>query len=191
MRRLLESQISRQDISRDSYAETARFRLPMNFGGKEATEMVKDLLDRLREELNSQQNDRSALLAEVESEELIEKEETIEKLKQSVEDLLDTIDQLNQEHERNMKMYKKFEDGGFFDTLYPTAKDAYVSDSDDSVVDMENEDTVKYQTLRKRAMRDQKRITESAIELGKQRAALQVNHEIISNHFMQKITITH
>lgn len=177
VRRLLENQINRYDNynentsqPRDAYAETARFRLPMNCGGKEAIQMVEDLLVRLKEEWNHQIEDKPTIIT---SEEVLEKDQTIEALKQSVEDLLETIDQLKLEYEENVKMYKRFENGGFFDTLYPTAKDAYLSESEDSVEDLENEDEYKYNSLRKKALRDQRRITESAIELGQQRAALE------------------
>lgn len=172
VRRLLENQMNRFDNTnnsnqyRDSYAETARFRLPMNCGGKEAIEMVEDLLARLKEEWNYQIENNTN------NEEITERDKTIELLKQSIEDLLETNDQLKIEHEESLKMYKKFEQGGFFDTLYPTPKDAYMSDSEDSVVDLE------YRSLRKKALRDQRKITESAIELGQQRAALKVKYNI-------------
>lgn len=140
VRRLLENQINRYDSNnnnsnnnnnenttqpRDAYAETARFRLPMNCGGKEAIQMVEDLLVRLKEEWNHQIEDKPSIIT---SEELLEKDHTIEALKTSVEDLLETIDQLKLEYEENVKMYKRFEHGGFFDTLYPTPKDAYISE---------------------------------------------------------------
>ncbi|CAO3649908.1 unnamed protein product [Mucor hiemalis] len=178
VRRLLENQINRYDSNnenitqpRDAYAETARFRLPMNFGGKEAIQLVEDLLVRLKEEWNHQMEDKPKANT---SEEIIEKDQIIDTLKQSVEDLLETIDQLKLEYEENVEMYKRFEQGGFFDTLYPTPKDAYnMSESEDSVIELENEDETKYNSLRKKALRDQRRITESAIELGQQRAALE------------------
>jgi glucan biosynthesis protein len=43
-------------------------------------------------------------------------------------------------------------------------------------VDIENQDQFKYHSLRKKAIRDQRKITESAIELGQQRAALKVRY---------------
>lgn len=51
----------------------------------------------------------------------------------------------------------------------------YACRSEDSVEDLENEVEFKYSSLRKKALRDQRRITESAIELGQQRAVLEVN----------------
>jgi hypothetical protein len=129
-RRLLENQINRFDNKliqkRDSYAETARFRLPMNCEGKEAIKMVEDLLARLKEEWNYQIENKDK--ESNEDDEEVKKDEVIELLKQSVEDLLDTNDQLKIELEEKLKIYKKFEQGGFFDILYPTPQHAYISE---------------------------------------------------------------
>jgi hypothetical protein len=52
---------------------------------------------------------------------------------------------------------------------------SYSNSSEDSV----DENSTNYRQLRKKAMRDQRKITESALELGKQRAQLEVNMQII------------
>jgi hypothetical protein len=128
LRRLLEEQISRfdkSDVPRDTYAETVRFRLPENCGGKEAIILVQDLLVRLKEEWNSQLEQQPH---EFTKQDMMEKEETIEQLHLTVQELVDNTEQMKQEFEETTKVYKRFENGGFFNTLYPTPNDAYKSE---------------------------------------------------------------
>jgi hypothetical protein len=54
----------------------------------------------------------------------------------------------------------------------------FMCSSEDSVIDLESEDSYKYRVLRKKAMRDQRRVTETAIELGYQRSKLEVKESL-------------
>lgn len=127
IRRLLENEMHRFDEikqqKRDVYDETARFRLPIDIGGKESLTVIEDLLVRLKEEWELQIQEQPKEYTE---EDMKEKLDHIFSLEQSVEELLDTIDQTREEYEGTTKIYKKFEEGGFFDTLYPTPDVAYV-----------------------------------------------------------------
>lgn len=130
VRRLLEQEINRFDNDassnpRDSYNEIARFRLPMDCGGKEAIQMVEDLLVRLKEEWENQIDQKPH---EYTKQDILEKDEIIQSLEDDLNGLIDTLNQTREEHEEEIKMYKRFEQGGFFDTLYPTPKDAYISE---------------------------------------------------------------
>jgi hypothetical protein len=136
VRRLLEEQINRFDHSnnatatnqqppRDSYFETARFRLPENCGGKEAIRMVADLLVRLKEEWNHQIDQQPHQYTE---QDIIQKDEIINQLHSTIQDLVSATNQMKEEFEETTKIYKKYEQGGFFDTLYPTANEAYQSE---------------------------------------------------------------
>jgi polyhydroxyalkanoate synthesis regulator phasin len=93
VRQLLENQIQRFDqvkvkTMRDAYEETARFRLPMDCGGIEAMRQIDDLLVRLKEEWDHQIKEQAQEYTE---QDMLEKQEYIEALEQSVEELLDTI----------------------------------------------------------------------------------------------------
>lgn len=92
-RQLLENQIQRFDqvkatTVRDAYEETARFRLPVDCGGKEAMRQIDDLLVRLKEEWDHQVKEQAQEYTE---QDMLEKQEYIEALEQSVEELLETI----------------------------------------------------------------------------------------------------
>ncbi|CEP11194.1 hypothetical protein [Parasitella parasitica] len=176
IRRLLENEMHRFDEikeqKRDVYDETARFRLPIDIGGKESFKMIEDLLARLKEEWEYQISEQPKEYTE---EDMKEKLDHIFTLEQSIEELLNTIDHTRKEYEAKTKIYRKFAEGGFFDALYPTPGAAYViSDSEDSVEDLQSSSAKhKYRFLKKKAMQDQHNITNAAIELGKERAKLQ------------------
>ncbi|GAA5812034.1 hypothetical protein MFLAVUS_005483 [Mucor flavus] len=158
VRRLLEEQMNQFDhqeketTKRDIYNETAKFRLPMQCGGKEAIQMVDSLLARLKEEWDKQILKRSEAYTE---QDMQAKDETIHSLENELDELTHELNHLNQEYHDKLEMYQRFEKGGFFDTLYPNPQSAYISDNEDIV------------------MQDQKRVTRSAIELGQQRAELE------------------
>lgn len=127
IRRLLEDQMHRFDEikqqKRDAYDETARFRLPRDMGGKEALKMIDDLLARLRQEWEYQIQDQPKQFTE---DDMKEKLDHIMNLEEEIEDLLDVIDKNKEEYEASTAMYRRFEQGGFFDTLYPTPNAALV-----------------------------------------------------------------
>ncbi|CEG82270.1 hypothetical protein RMATCC62417_16367 [Rhizopus microsporus] len=77
------------------------------------------------------------------------------------------------EYEGKMQVYKRFEQGGFFDTVMPQPEPAVLSDSESSVTELDLENIAKYKTIKKRIIRDRRKITEAAEELGKQRAQLE------------------
>ncbi|CEG73812.1 hypothetical protein RMATCC62417_09122 [Rhizopus microsporus] len=172
VRHLLEDRIQQSNINkRDLQREIARFSLPMDCGAKEALKEVEDLLVRLRMEWSHQIDQRPN---ENIDEQLHEKEKTIQSLEQSMEDLLQNIEAMKIEYEGKMQVYKRFEQGGFFDTVMPQPEPVVLSDSESSVTELDLENIAKYKTIRKRIMRDRRKITEAAEELGKQRAQLEV-----------------
>ncbi|RCH78911.1 hypothetical protein CU098_006392, partial [Rhizopus stolonifer] len=164
--------IQTKQAPRNSFEEVARFRLPMDCGGKEAIELVNDLLDRLKAEWDYQIQDQPRIYTE---QDMLEKQDHILTLEQTIEELLDTIDQTKEEYEEKTKMYRRFEQGGFFETLYPTPQDIQPmsDDEDDIVVDLVEGRPEKYNALRQKAMQDQHALTESAIELARQREQLE------------------
>ncbi|KAL4215888.1 hypothetical protein CU097_014246 [Rhizopus azygosporus] len=171
VRHLLEDRIQQFNINkRDLQREIARFSLPMDCGAKEALKEVEDLLVRLRMEWSHQIDQRPN---ENIDEQLHEKEKVIQSLEQSMEDLLQNIEAMKIEYEGKMQVYKRFEQGGFFDTVMPQPEPVVLSDSESSVTELDLENIAKYKTIRKRIMRDRRKITEAAEELGRQRAQLE------------------
>ncbi|KAI8891276.1 hypothetical protein K501DRAFT_166457 [Backusella circina FSU 941] len=173
-RRLLEGVMKDFDSKhnkapRDVYQETACFRLPMEYGGKEAIQRVEHLLDRLSEEWEYQVNQKPSLYTE---EEMDEKKEMIETLQQTVEDLIQESQLMADEYDEKVKIYKRFERGGFFDTVMPTPVEPILSDSEDSIIDLESGNDVKFTKLKNKAIREQKKLSKIAIELGKEREIL-------------------
>ncbi|EIE82689.1 hypothetical protein RO3G_07394 [Rhizopus delemar RA 99-880] len=79
------------------------------------------------------------------------------------------------EYDGKIQVYEKYEKGGFFDTIIPEPQPVELSDSESSVTDFQLGNVSKYKSLRKKAMRERRKITEAAEELGKQRAQLNVN----------------
>lgn len=126
-RRLLESQIQRfEDIKtteRNGYIETAKFRLPANYGGKEAIEYVENLMAKIKEEWESQVRLQPTGYTEEDRKEHLDHIYLLEK---TIEDLIQTNTLSKEDFEQKMAIYKRFEKGGFFDTLYPTPNAAYV-----------------------------------------------------------------
>ncbi|KAL7310250.1 hypothetical protein PS15m_009771 [Mucor circinelloides] len=176
IRRLLEDQMHRFDgikqQKRDAYDETARFRLPRDMGGKEALKMIEDLLARLRKEWEYQIDDQPKQFTE---DDMKEKLDHIMNLEEEIESLLEIIDRNRKEYEASTAMYRRFEQGGFFDTLYPSPNAALViSDSEDSVEELESASAIhKSRLLKKKQIREQRNITNAAIELGQERAKLE------------------
>ncbi|KAI7870523.1 hypothetical protein BDF14DRAFT_1709991, partial [Spinellus fusiger] len=77
------------------------------------------------------------------------------------------------EYEEKTKIYRKYEQGGFFDSLLPNIS-TQLSDSEGSVYEIEQGGMRKWKQIQKKAWRDQKRVTEAAIQLGNERKALSV-----------------
>lgn len=130
VRRLLEEQMDQFDQkaksqARDIAQETARFRLPMQCGGKEAMKMVDNLLVRLREEWEKQRLEKPEVFTE---QDMMEKEEMIRSLEERVNELIVELHELKQDYDEKIKIYERFERGGFFDTVYPNPQSAYISE---------------------------------------------------------------
>lgn len=130
VRRLLEEQMDQFDQkaksqARDIAQETARFRLPMQCGGKEAMKMVDNLLVRLREEWEKQRLEKPEVFTE---QDMMEKEEMIRSLEERVNELIVELHELKQDYDEKIKIYERFERGGFFDTVYPNPPSAYISE---------------------------------------------------------------
>jgi vacuolar-type H+-ATPase subunit I/STV1 len=130
-RRLLESVMQAFDssnnnvASRDVYQDTACFRLPMSFGGKEAIQKVDHLLEKLKEEWQFQINQKPDLYTE---EEMDEKKEMIHTLQQTIEDLIQESQYMADDYDEKVKIYKRFEKGGFFDTVMPKPEEPILSE---------------------------------------------------------------
>lgn len=130
VRRFLETLIRRSDkdtveLHDTTYNETARFHLPLDHGGKEAFNMTHDLLARIKEIYDKQMDQKSQLTSDME---LAEKNEIIHALEGDLTELTENFLHAKELHDKEIQMYKRFEQGGFFDTLYPTPKDAYISE---------------------------------------------------------------
>ncbi|KAI8360010.1 hypothetical protein BD560DRAFT_306450, partial [Blakeslea trispora] len=78
-------------------------------------------------------------------------------------------------YEETTKIYRRFEQGGFFDTLYPTPQAAQpIIDEDDMIMDLIDEKPEKYHLLKQKAMQEQRALSDSALALAKQREELEV-----------------
>ncbi|KAI8989490.1 Afadin and alpha-actinin-binding-domain-containing protein [Pilobolus umbonatus] len=149
----------------DLHPEVARLQLPIDCGAKEAIEDVHALIMRLREEW---ENQTSQKVAEYTEDDIAEKDDTIISLQQAVEDLIEALEQTKYEYEEKIKIYKKFEEGGFYDVVLPSLDESkYASDSDTSQV------IINYDAARTKALQQQQQVTQSAIELGKERTRLE------------------
>lgn len=103
--------------------EMARFILPMeNCGGKEAINLIQELINKLKQEWNQQLYQQNS--DEYLKQELSEKDEIINQLHTTIQELVNSQDQLKSDFDQFTTIYKKIEQGGFFDTLYPTPNDA-------------------------------------------------------------------
>lgn len=126
-RMLLETQIERFEqikiTDRNAFNEASRFRLPLDCGGKEAIEHIDSLFARLKEEWDNQIKDQPFEYTEEDRNENLHH---ISLLQETIEDLLATNAKIKEECEEKLNVYRKFEHGGFFDTLYPTPDAAYV-----------------------------------------------------------------
>ncbi|CAO3664452.1 unnamed protein product [Rhizopus stolonifer] len=175
VRYLIEDKIQlfeqqRHSRKRNAYQETIRFNLPMDCGGKEALKEVENLLVRLREEWDYQLTHASSEDIE---EQLQEKENAIHSLENTMEDLLLNIENMKIEFEEKVKVYQKYERGGFFDSVMPEPKPTDMSDSESSVTDFQLDNMFKYKSVMKKIMKERRKVTEAAEELGKQRAQTQ------------------
>ncbi|KAG0170204.1 hypothetical protein DFQ30_002792 [Apophysomyces sp. BC1015] len=162
-----EACISSKKWSRNLEQETARFRLPLDFGGAEAIKEIDDLLVRLQEEWDRQITDRKVYTEE----EMEEKDQIIERLEENIEELIDSLEECRKEYEEKTHIYTKFAEGNFFDTILPHASNDF-SDSEDSVIDIEERTAPKLNSLRNQIRREQQQVTEAALKLGDERKQL-------------------
>ncbi|KAF7726804.1 hypothetical protein EC973_008405 [Apophysomyces ossiformis] len=153
--------------SRALQQETARFRLPLDFGGAEAIKEMDDLLVRLEEEWNRQITNRKTFTEE----DMEEKDQIIEGLQENIEELIDLLEESRKEYEEKTNIYTKFAKGNFFDTVVPHAH-FDLSDSEDSVIDIENRTEPKLKRLRNEIKKEQRQLTEAALKLGDERKRL-------------------
>ncbi|SAM08002.1 hypothetical protein [Absidia glauca] len=173
--RLVESQIegfedmvgakkSRKDTNRDM----EKYKLPMESEAWQVMDQIDMLLNALREEWDRQITNRNVYTEE----DMEEKELTIQQWQSQVTELEEALDKLQKEHEEKEKIHLRFANGGFFDELVPEAH-VELSDSENSVSESIQATESHYQQLRKRAIKDQERITKAAIDLGIQRTKLE------------------
>ncbi|KAI9281882.1 hypothetical protein BY458DRAFT_429524 [Sporodiniella umbellata] len=78
------------------------------------------------------------------------------------------------EYEEKMKVYQKYEQGGFFESVISEPKPVEMSDSESSVVDIQFDSVLKFKSTMKKIIKERRKITEAAEELGRQRAQTQV-----------------
>ncbi|KAI8984185.1 Afadin and alpha-actinin-binding-domain-containing protein [Mycotypha africana] len=189
LRRFLEQQIETSNSKienrqltksheplKNVYEETVKFRLPMDCGGQEAVKMIHDLLGRLKEEWQLHLQQRPTIYTD---EDMKDKLDQIKILEQTVQDLLETLDRTNVDYEEKIKIYRKFEQGGFFDNLCSTAvhpgwNTNEQSDSEDSIIDLDPTIEFKHAQILKQSKKSQQKITEAALKLALERDKLEV-----------------
>lgn len=121
VQQLLETQMN-QHAEPKPPSPVDRLRLPKECGGIEAMQMIQDLLDRLKQEWDHQLDQTPPVYTDTD---ILERDEMIQSLQDNLTELTENFARAREEHDQEVKIYKKFEQGGFFDTLYPTPKDAY------------------------------------------------------------------
>ncbi|KAI8372837.1 Afadin and alpha-actinin-binding-domain-containing protein [Radiomyces spectabilis] len=176
VRRLLERQIQNYDETfpqmseeKNLAEEVGKFRLPLNFGSKEAIQHVHDLLDRLQEEWDREVKDRQLITAD----DIMEKDQTIHELEQQIEDLIEVLEHTQKEKDDAAKIHMKYANGGFFDTLAPVySARLEISDSESSVLEDEEEEEAKWMKRQREARQERQQVTELALKLGQERAKL-------------------
>ncbi|KAL0088033.1 Afadin and alpha-actinin-binding-domain-containing protein [Phycomyces blakesleeanus] len=154
-----ESKLSRKDMS--------AFRLPFDFGGSEAVQHIHDLLVRLEEEWGNQTRNQTVYTAE----DVLKRDRMIRQLEHDIEILIKTFDEATVEYEEKTRMYKRFEEGGFFDVILPAIPNEQ-SDSEDFALEIQLDSQNRLERLRKTALKDQRRVTDAAIRLGNERKML-------------------
>ncbi|KAI8358492.1 Afadin and alpha-actinin-binding-domain-containing protein [Choanephora cucurbitarum] len=178
-RHLLETQIQHfeetQTKQRNTTDQVAQFRLPLDCGGQEAIERVNDLLDRLKQEWDYQITQQPQGYPE---EEVTALQDQIVSLQEALTELAEEYEEAKLRHEETTKIYKRFEQGGFFDTLYPTPQAAAHMDSDDEdedemIIDLIDDKPEKYSVLKQKAMQEQRALSDSALALAKEREKLE------------------
>ncbi|KAI7855460.1 Afadin and alpha-actinin-binding-domain-containing protein [Circinella umbellata] len=142
-------------------------RLPFDIAGNEATKRVHDLLVRLREEWDRQIAKRKAFSEE----DIIKKDQVIETLERSNDDLINAIEQCRIEYAQKANIYMRFAQGGFFDNINPQTI-ADLSDSESSVLEDTPEQTSQFKKLKQEAFSERRRATEAAIKLADERTKL-------------------
>ncbi|KAI9025765.1 Afadin and alpha-actinin-binding-domain-containing protein [Phycomyces nitens] len=147
--------------------EMSAFRLPFDFGGSEAINHIHDLLVRLEEEWEDQTKNQTVYTAE----DVLKRDRRIRKLENDMEILIKTLDETSMEYEEKTKIYRRFEQGGFFDVILPAIPNEH-SDSEDSALEIQLGTETRLEKLRKSALKDQQRVTEAAIKLGNERKML-------------------
>ncbi|OBZ90015.1 hypothetical protein A0J61_01951 [Choanephora cucurbitarum] len=178
-RHLLETQIQHfegtQTKQRNTTDQVAQFRLPLDCGGQEAIERVNDLLDRLKQEWDYQITQQPQGYPE---EEVTALQNQIASLQEALTELAEEYEEAKVRYEETTKIYKRFEQGGFFDTLYPTPQAAAHMDSDDEdedemIIDLIDDKPEKYSVLKQKAMQEQRALSNSALALAKEREKLE------------------
>ncbi|KAI9315728.1 hypothetical protein BX666DRAFT_1958551 [Dichotomocladium elegans] len=170
---LLASQITNykdafpSTMNGDGARDYPLMRLPLDIGGAVAISRVHDLLAKLKEEWDHQISRRKAYSEE----DMTRKDQIIERLEQSNDELIDAIQQLCEEFERKASMYMRFADRNFFDNINPYAT-AELSDSEGSAYEEDERTELSLRRTRKLAMKEQEKITAEAIRLGDERRKL-------------------
>ncbi|KAI7861302.1 Afadin and alpha-actinin-binding-domain-containing protein [Spinellus fusiger] len=149
LNRQIEDYEDRNTSTESSRRDIATFQLPFSFGGEEAIQHIHSLLARLQEEWDEQTRDKTVYTAE----DVLKRDRVIREMEQDIGTFTTMLDESRREYEEKTKIYRKYEQGGFFDSLLPNIS-TQLSDSEGS------------------AWRDQKRVTEAAIQLGNERKAL-------------------
>ncbi|KAI8343887.1 Afadin and alpha-actinin-binding-domain-containing protein [Chlamydoabsidia padenii] len=172
---LVESQIEgfkhavgAKKLGNEADRDLEKYKLPADFHAQQIMGQVNMLLDTLREEWDRQITNRNFYTEE----DMEEKELTIQQWQAQVTDLEEALDKLQKEHDEKEKVHLRFVNGGFFDE-YPPEAYLDLSDSESSIPDNDRATESHYQQLRKKAMKDQEKITKAAIDLGNERMKLE------------------
>ncbi|KAI8582191.1 hypothetical protein K450DRAFT_229480 [Umbelopsis ramanniana AG] len=153
------------DLDGDS-PDLVKFRIPMELGGAQLKEAVLDLIAKLKEEWDIQIVRRQAYTEE----EVKEKDMTIERLTQDLDEVFATLEQVQDDFDTKTEAYLKFAQGSFFDTI---AHNHHMDISSDDIIPPEVEDETKaLRKLQKQIREERQNLTEAAIKLGEDRTQL-------------------
>ncbi|KAI9289065.1 Afadin and alpha-actinin-binding-domain-containing protein [Umbelopsis sp. AD052] len=153
------------DLDGDS-PDLVKFRIPMELGGAQLKEAVLDLIAKLKEEWDTQIVRRQVYTEE----EVKEKDMTIERLTQDLDEVFATLEQVQDDFDAKTEAYLKFSQGSFFDTI---AHNHQMDISSDDMTPPEVEDETKaLRKLQKQIREERQKLTEAAIQLGEDRTQL-------------------
>ncbi|KAH8553967.1 Afadin and alpha-actinin-binding-domain-containing protein [Umbelopsis sp. PMI_123] len=174
LKTMLEGQIRQYHQVMDLDGDTpdlVKFRIPMELGGAHLKQAVLDLIAKLKEEWDVQIVRRQVYTEE----EVKEKDMTIERLTQDLDEVFATLEQVQDDFDAKTEAYLKFAQGSFFDTI---AHNHQMDISSDDITPPEVEDETKALRKLQREIREERqKLTEAAIKLGEDRTQLMAERQ--------------